>query len=73
MLPFFHMFPAHKFTSHPIAFGDGNWTCVVGVAEGTFSGGMITPDGTRIPGNGKPFRVMMATVAKWDGDRISEE
>src|SRR5215471_450246 len=51
MLPYFQMFPDLKIVSHPIAFGQGNWTCAMGVAEGTFTGTMIGSDGNPIPPN----------------------
>ena len=73
MLPYFQMFPDLKIVDHPIAFGQGNWTCVIGVSEGTFTGTMIGPDGNPISPTGKPLRTTMVTVAKWEGQRISEE
>jgi hypothetical protein len=73
MLPLFQMFPDHKIKVHPVAFGQGDWTCVLGVIEGSFTGTMTGPDGKTIPPTGKPFQSMMATVAKWEGNRISDE
>jgi hypothetical protein len=73
MLPYFQIFPDLKVVAHPIAFGQGDWTCVIGVSEGTFTGTMIGPDGNPIPSTGKRFRSTMVTVAKWEGQRISEE
>ncbi len=71
--PNFQIFPDHKVVAHPIAFGQGEWTCVMGVLEGSFTGTMMGPDGKQIPPTGKRFRSTMVTVAKWEGERISEE
>lgn len=60
-VPAFQMLPDHQVVAHPIAFGQGDWTCVLGVIEGSY------------PGTGKHFKVKMATVAKWSGERIAEE
>lgn len=59
--------------THPVSFGSGEWTAVIGVMEGTFTRPMTTPDGKTIPPNGKKVRLSMATIARWKDGRITDE
>ena len=34
--PMFAFAPDAKITTHPVKFGSGDWTAVIGVMEGTF-------------------------------------
>jgi len=56
-----------------IEFGAGDWTTVIGRVTGTFSGEMLLPDGTVIPGTGKSFEVDLATTARWADELMVEE
>ena len=59
---------------HPIKIGQGEWTAVVGVMEGTFTQAMPLPDGSSIPPTGKAFKLTMTTVGHWNADgTMSEE
>jgi hypothetical protein len=58
---------------YSIQFGAGDWTTVIGRVTGTFSGEMVLPDGTVIPGTGKSFEVDLATTARWEGEVMVEE
>jgi len=58
---------------YPIQFGAGDWTTVIGRVTGTFSGELVLPDGTVIPGTGKSFEVDLATTARWEGELMVEE
>ncbi len=58
---------------YPIQFGDGDWMTVVCKVTGTFSGEMVLPDGTTLPGTGKSFALDFSTTAKWAGDLLLEE
>ncbi|MGH3159093.1 MAG: ester cyclase [Streptosporangiaceae bacterium] len=58
---------------YPVQFGAGDWTTVIGKVTGTFSGEMVLPDGTVIPGTGKSFEVDLATTARWEGELMVEE
>jgi len=58
---------------YPIQFGDGDWMTVVCKVTGTFSGEMVLPDGTSIPGTGKSFELDFSTTAKWEGELLVEE
>lgn len=72
--PMFVFAPDTKIKSHPIKFGRGDWTCVVGVMEGTFSQPMPIGNGKTIPPTGKSFKLSMATIGHWgeDGKMIEE-
>jgi hypothetical protein len=66
--------PDTRIKEHPIKIGQGEWTTVVGVMEGTFTKPMTTPDGKVIQPTGKSFRLPMATVGHWNSDgTMSEE
>jgi len=58
---------------YPVQFGAGDWTTVIGKVTGTFSGELVLPDGTVIPGTGKSFEVDLATTARWEGELMVEE
>lgn len=65
--------PDSRITSHPIAFGSGDWTAATGVLEATFSEPMKMPDGTAIPPTGKKVKMSMVTIARWKKGCIAEE
>lgn len=67
--------PDTRIKQHPIRFGDktGEWTCVTGVFEGTFTAPMPIGDGKFIQPTGKAFKLPMCTVGHWkDGVMIEE-
>lgn len=65
--------PDTKITSYPVAFGSGEYTAAIGVMEGTFSKPMVLPDGKVIQPTGKKFKLRMATIAHWKGDKFDKE
>ena len=66
--------PDTRIKQHPVKLGQGEWTTVIGVMEGTFTRPMTTPDGTIIQPTGKSFKIPMATVGHWRADgTMSEE
>lgn len=65
--------PDTRIQVHPIKFGSGEWTSVIGVMEGTFTRPMPLPDGTSIPPTGKSFRLVMNTVGRWKNGVMIEE
>ena len=65
--------PDTRILTHPIKFGKGEWTAVVGVMEGTFTKPMPIGDGKTIEPTGKSFALNMATVSHWKGDTMDEE
>jgi predicted ester cyclase len=58
---------------HPVKFGSGEWTSVIGVMTGTFTKPMQIGDGKFIQPTGKKFSITMCTVGHWkDGVMIEE-
>lgn len=74
LTPIFTFAPDTKITEHPIKFGKGDWTCVVGILEGTFSKPMPIGNGKTIPPTNKKFKLSMTTIGHWgaDGKMIEE-
>ena len=64
--------PDTRIQVHPVKFGSGDWTSVVGVMEGTFTKPMPSADGKTIPPTGKPFKIEMCTVGHWK-DGVMED
>jgi hypothetical protein len=65
--------PDTRIQQHPIRIAEGRWTAVVGIMEGTFTEPMVMADGTVIQPTGKPYTIMMATVARWSNGTMDEE
>ena len=65
--------PDTRIQVHPIKFGAGDWTSVVGEMEGTFTQPMPTADGKTIAPTGKPFKLTMCTVGHWKNGVMDEE
>ena len=74
LTPMFAFAPDTKIKEHPIKFGRGDWTCVVGIMEGTFSKPMPIGNGKTIPPTNKKFKLSMTTIGHWgaDGKMIEE-
>lgn len=67
--------PDTRIKQHPIRFGDksGEWTCVTGVFEGTFTKPMPIGGGKFIQPTGKAFKMPMCTVGHWKNGVMDEE
>ncbi|QDK37549.1 ester cyclase [Bdellovibrio sp. NC01] len=65
--------PDTRIKEHPIKIGQGDWTAVYGIMEGTFTKPMTTPDGKVIQPTGKSFKLPMATIAHWTKDGNFDE
>jgi hypothetical protein len=65
--------PDTRILVHPVKFGSGEWTGVIGVMEGTFTKPMPVPGGKPIPPTGKAFKLQMATIGHWKGGVMDEE
>jgi hypothetical protein len=67
--------PDTRIKVHPIRFGNGTgeWTCVTGVMEGTFSKPMPIGNGKFIQPTGKSFKIPMCTVGHWKNGLMIEE
>lgn len=64
--------PDTRIKEHPVRIGDGEWTAVTGIMEGTFTKPMPTPNGEIAP-TGKSFKLPMATVSHWKNGTMDEE
>jgi hypothetical protein len=65
--------PDTKIKVHPIKFGSGEFTCVIGIMTGTFTKPMPIGEGKFIQPTGKQFSLNMCTVGHWkDGVMIEE-
>jgi hypothetical protein len=71
--PMFVFAPDTKIKTHPVRFGSGDWTAVIGEMEGTFSQPMPIGNGKTIPPTGKQFKLSMATIGHWNDGRMIEE
>lgn len=58
---------------HPVRFGSGEWTGVIGVMEGTFSKPMPIGGGKTIAPTGKAFKLTMATLGHWTKAGVMDE
>jgi len=67
--------PDTRIKQHPIRFGNstGEWTCVTGVFEGTFTKPMPFGNGKFIQPTGKAFKMPMCTVGHWSNGVMIEE
>ena len=65
--------PNTNIKQHPVRFGNGNMTCVIGVMSGTFTAPMPVGIGKFIQPTGRSFSLPMCTVGIWkDGVMIEE-
>ena len=71
--PIFVFAPDTKVISHPVKFGTGEWTTVIGEMEGTFSKPMPITSGKTIPPTGKKFKLSECTVGHWKDGKMIEE
>jgi hypothetical protein len=58
---------------HPIKFGSGEYTSVIGVMTGTFTKPMPIGEGKFIQPTGKKFSITMCTVGHWKEGVMIEE
>lgn len=65
--------PDTRIKEHPIKITSGEWTAVTSILEGTFTRPMPIGNGKTIPPTGKPFKLMMATIGRWENGVMAEE
>jgi predicted ester cyclase len=65
--------PDTRIKQHPVKVGQGDWTAVIGVMEGTFTQPMPIGDGKTIPPTGKHYKISMATFGHWKDGVMDEE
>lgn len=71
--PMFTFAPDTRIPNHPVRFGSGEWTAVIGELEGTFTEPMPIGNGKTIPPTGKKFKLLMATIGKWKDGKMTTE
>jgi predicted ester cyclase len=65
--------PDTRIKEHPIRIASGDWTAVTSIFEGTFTQPMPIGDGKTIAPTGKPFKLLMATIGRWENGVMAEE
>jgi ketosteroid isomerase-like protein len=74
MQAFFAMFPDVHVDNdpYPVQFGSGDWITVVTRTTGTFTGGLVLPDGRIVPPTGRSFDVEFGQTVRWVGEQVVE-
>ncbi|MEW8192564.1 MAG: ester cyclase [Candidatus Thiodiazotropha sp.] len=62
-----------KVTDHIVGFGHGEWTAGISISEGRWVKPITLPDGTVLQPTGKTVSLKIATIARWENNRIAEE
>ena len=65
--------PDTRIKEHPVKVGQGEWTAVIGVMEGTFTQPMPIGEGKTIPPTGKAYKLKMATISHWTKEGPMDE
>jgi hypothetical protein len=65
--------PDTRVKVHPVKFGSGEWTSVIGEMEGTFTKPMPIGGGKTIAPTGKASKLPMCTVGRWQNGVMVEE
>lgn len=65
--------PDTRIKEHPVKIGQGEWTAVIGVMEGTFTEPMPIGEGTTIPPTGKAYKIKMATISHWNSEGVMDQ
>lgn len=71
--PQFTFAPDTRIQQHPVKLADGVYTSVIGVMEGTFSKPMDLGNGKTAAPTGKPFKLSMVTIGRWENGVMKEE
>ena len=65
--------PDTRIKVHTVKLGQGEWTAVIGIMEGTFSKPMPIGNGKFIQPTGKAYKINMATIGHWFNGVMNEE
>ena len=65
--------PDTRIKEHPVKLGQGDWTSVIGVMEGTFTKPMPIAEGNSLTPTGKAYKIQMATIGHWKDGVMDEE
>lgn len=71
--PMFVFAPDTRIEQHPVKFGNGEWTGVIGVLQGTFTQPMQIGGGKTIAPTGKAYKLSMATIGHWTKAGVMDE
>lgn len=71
--PMFVFAPDTRIEQHPVKFGNGEWTGVIGVLQGTFTKPLPIGGGKTIDPTGKSFKLSMATIGHWTKAGVMDE
>ncbi len=62
-----------KVVEHIVGFGYGEWTAGISICEGTWVKPITTKEGKILKPTGKKVTIKIATIARWENERIVEE
>ena len=65
--------PDTRIRVHTVKLGQGEWTAVIGIMEGTFTKPMPAGDGKTIAPTGKAYKISMATIGHWNSQGVMDE
>ncbi len=65
--------PDTRITAHPVKFGAGEWTSVIGVLEATFSKPLPLGAEKVMSPTGKKVKMQMVTIGHWNKDCVMDE
>ena len=65
--------PDTRITAHPVKFGAGEWTSVIGEMQATFSKPLPLGAGKTMTPTGKKLKMQMATIGHWNKDCVMDE
>lgn len=71
--PMFVFAPDTSIKVHPVKFGSGPWTAVIGVIEGHFTRPMPIPGGKQLAPTGHHFKLEMTTLGHWTAAGVMDE
>ncbi len=62
-----------RVAEHIVGFGYGEWTAGISISEGKWIKPITLPNGEVLEPTGKKVRIKIATIARWEDNRIAEE
>jgi len=69
----FQWAPDLKIKAHPVKFGSGEWTAVIGDVEGTFTRPMPLGHARSVQPTMRHFKYQMSTIGRWRNGVMVEE
>ena len=62
-----------RVSEHIVGFGFGEWTAGISISEGKWVKPITMADGSVLEPTGKSVSLKIATIARWENERIAEE